>query len=140
MMVHMKNMMNKPKKLLTIICFCLRMALNPLSKDSRKYFLLNIFFSVTSAALPFMMIYISSLIIEPLASSILAVEADSETIRYFLMLCAAILIIGLCSKIIDKFKFYCDGMYREILSNHIKVLMMEKSANLDVCFFDSPVF
>jgi len=111
------------------------MSLSPATKDCRKYFILNILFSVVSVTLPFMFIYITSSII-----GVLAGEAGSESLQHFIFLCILVLVVGFFSKAIDNFKMYCDGMYREILNNHINILMMEKSASLDVSFFDSPGF
>ena len=131
----MKKTINTAKGLLSIIYFCLRMSLSPATKDCRKYFSLNIIFSIISVTLPFLFIYISSNII-----GVLAGEAGGDAFRSFFILCALALAVGLSSKVIDNFKMYCDGMYQEILNNHIKVLMMEKSAGLDVSFFDTPLF
>jgi len=136
----MKKMINSPKELLSIILFCLRMSLDPASRQFRKYFFLNIVFAILTVTLPFLSVYISSRIIGLFAAGMIPPEADSMAIRQFLSLCAAVLAIAVGTRVIDNFKHYCDGMYREMLNNHLRVLMMEKTAGLDISFFDSPGF
>ena len=136
----MKNILKKPKDLFSIICFCLKMSVNPSSKQFRKYFYLNIFFALIMVSMPFLLIYVTSQIMQLLSLSLLAAEVDYQSINVFIFLCAMSLTIGFVSKIIENFKIYCDGMHREIINNHIRVLIMEKSSNLDVRFFDSPSF
>ncbi|MDR2546792.1 MAG: ABC transporter ATP-binding protein/permease [Lachnospiraceae bacterium] len=131
----MNKFLTQTKGLLRIIRFCFRISLSPLIKESRKYFAMNIITSLFSATLPFLFIYLSSSVI-----GILAGEGDDGAWRSFVYLCVAVLAVGLLAKALENFKRYCDGMYREILGNHIRILMMEKSASLDVAFFDSPVF
>lgn len=131
----MNNPITKTKDLFRMTIFCLRMSLNPATKDCRKYFVLNILFSVMSVTLPFIFIFITSKII-----GVLAGEAESKSLQQFIFLSFFVLIVGFLSKVIDNCKMYCDEMYRDILNSHINVLMMEKSANLDISFFDSPEF
>ncbi|MDR2546173.1 MAG: ABC transporter ATP-binding protein/permease [Lachnospiraceae bacterium] len=123
------------KDIFVIIWFCIRMSLSPSRKECRKYFILNIFISVIIVILPFLLIYLTSSII-----GILAGENNGESRHYFVFLCMAVFLVGFCSKVVMSFKFYCDAMYQEILNNHIQILMMEKTANLNVSFFDSPGF
>jgi len=131
----MKIIMNKTKDFFIIILFCHQITLAPQVEKGRKYFSLIILISIISIILPFLTIYLTSEII-----GVLTGGTDNNTINHFSILCVAVFLIGLLAKAINTFQIYCNGMYQDILNSYIRVLMMEKSAELDVSFFDSPHF
>jgi len=135
----MKKMMQKLDDFFSIILFCLQVSLNSTTKSFRKYFVINIMLAVFSVILPFIQIYLASRIIGLLSGNLTGL-LKSENISVFLYLCIGSLITAVSIKIADDSKHYVDAMYNDAINNHIKVMMMEKASNLDVCFFDSPAF
>ena len=130
----MRKTFQSLKDTFSVVMFCLSMSF----KSSKKYFLISNFITLITVFLPFINIYLFSRIIQLLSDGFNKHEsADLNSFLFFVILLFA---VSMLSKVLDNTKTYINGMHREIMQNHAGVVIMEKSAGLDVSFFDSSVF
>lgn len=124
------------KDLFEILFFCIRLSL----KTSLKYFILINITNLISMITPFVSIYLGSIIINIIVSSLTNTNIREDAARNLILYSISTLSVALLGRAANNLKQYFDGMHREIMNKSIKYLIMEKVAVLDLAYFDSNEF
>ena len=124
------------KDLFGILIFCIRLSL----KTSRKYFLLSNIINLISMIIPFISIYLGSVIINTIVNSLTSSNSRMNAMQNLILYSIIALSVALLNRVVNNIKQYFDGMHREIMNRSIKYIIMEKVSTLDLAFFDSNEF
>lgn len=101
-------------------------------KTSKIYTLTRVVFKILLSILPLISIFISSRILNILASN----EADA--ISLFSVFLLVFLLVQLANLCCNKANEYITQIHDELLTNYINRIGIEKAANIDLSFYDSP--
>lgn len=99
-------------------------------KTSKLFTVLRIVFQIIKALLPIAAVYILKLILDVLAGG--------KDINYFSTLIIIYLIIKVLNVWTSKLNEYFRKIHDEKLSNHLNLIIINKSSKIDLKYFDSP--
>lgn len=116
----------------TAIIWCLKLSL----KTSRFYTLLRISGAVLLPLISIVITYISKDVIDLLANVLNTKEAINSLLFLFVML----LLVTLLRKVIQTLTQYSQIMHGELLNGEISLMIMDRSLNCDLEYFDNPSF
>ena len=120
----------------SILAFCIEISY----KASPRYFLTRVFFLIALTVLPFFNIYISKIMINALfEGAVGAVPLDIFTVS-FINLIILVVSLTLSTKLAERVGYYYQGLHLELVLMRTQYQLMEKTAALDLRFFDSSDF
>lgn len=131
----MRKAIVKLKNFFNVIIFCLKLTV----QASSKYFFMYVFLDIFAIAVPFSVIYVSSILIDLLANNFMATDING-TFQTLLVILSSLLVLNILNKAIESIKLYLEGLYNEVISMKTKHQIMKKAANIDLYYFDSPDF
>lgn len=115
-----------------IIVYCLKISF----KASMFYSVIRFISRIINSISVITLTFLTSMIINYIAIG----SADGEGQITVLVLSIFILIFSVTASLLSKVNEYCTTMHNEILTNFLNILIMEKSMEVDLGYFDSPVF
>lgn len=126
------------KEFLNIIGFCIIFCV----ETSKKYFVLCIVLNALGVIMPFAVIYLTSAMVNVLAESLLSTDATALNIAgySFLAIALSLFVVNFLMKLFNSLKLYFQGLYEEIMQKNGQVKLMEKTAGIDLSYFDSYEF
>ncbi len=111
-----------------LYCLCISF------KTSIFYTIIRILLQIIKALLPIVSVYILKLILDVLASG----EEDNYLMRKFIAFIIIYLIIHVLNQWTSKLNEYIKKIHDEKLSNHLNLIIINKSSKMDLKYFDSP--
>lgn len=109
-------------------------------RASPWYFIARFLLVGITTAVPFLSIRVASTIINLLSAGVMGNIDAQAGMKRFLTLILALLAITAVSKAAEKLSTYYQGLHQELIIRYSKYEVMEKSASLDLQFFDSTDF
>ncbi len=119
-----------------ILLFSTRMSF----RASPRYFIGRVLIEGVTAVLPFVTIYVTSLIITMLSKGAVGAASLDENMDKLLLYILLLFVVAAVSKGAQKLTTYFHGLHQELIIRYSKYEVMEKSASLDLQFFDSTEF
>ena len=119
-----------------ILCFSAHISF----RASHWYFIARILLVAITTAVPFISIRVASLIINLLSAGVMGTYSVQRGMQEFLLLILALFAVTAISKAAEKLSTYYQGLHQELIIRYSKYEVMEKSASLDLQFFDSTDF
>lgn len=137
-MATLNNMFGKVKEFGGIVFFCFKVSW----QASKKYLLIRSLIEIAVAVIPFSMIVLSKELLNFLVSVPgNGTNASISTYIYRLsMLLSMMLFLSVVSRILSKVKDYFGGVHRDMITRVVETQIAEKSAGLDLSYFDSAKF
>jgi len=108
-----------------------------LFESSKAYFFILVSIVIASSLTPFALIFFTSTLIQFLSDNI---GNGSFLFRDFIFIVVSIFLFGLLNKALEHLKRYYEGLLDDLTDKRMDELLMDKSAKLDVSFFDSTAF
>lgn len=135
-MITLKNMLGKVKEFGNIVFFCFKVSW----LASKKYLLIRSLIEIVIAVIPFSMIVLRKEFLNFLVSIPGTDVTSSISIYKLSILLSLMLLLSVVNRIITKAKDYFGGIHKDLITRMIETQIAEKSANLDLSYFDSAKF
>lgn len=111
-----------------------------LLETSKKYFMIRIFLSIVSLAVPLVIIALTRAIIDLLVESNEELIISGAAKSSFLIFSLLLLGFNILNKVVETMNSYYSGLHRDTMDTAIKHRIMKKAAQLDLSFFDCATF
>jgi ABC-type multidrug transport system fused ATPase/permease subunit len=121
-------MSERIKTFQTALAYCIRLTWN----TSPLYAIVRAFVYLANALLPFTTIYASKYLIDTL--SIAANRDFNKAVILLFVICG----IQVIRTLLNKLSQYIQNIQNELISNKIRLTLMEKTMSMDMEYFDSP--
>jgi ABC-type multidrug transport system fused ATPase/permease subunit len=134
--ICLESVIARIKKIYRVNQFCLTVS----RKASKAIFLIRITMEFILVLLTFCTIFLSKEIIDLFVSLSAGKANVSDGIRTLTVLAFVLFVISYINRLLQQAKEYYSGLHQDLISNYINCQIAQKTAFLDMNYFDSPKF
>jgi len=131
-----KKLYIKTKEIIEAVVYSLRFSI----KSSALLTLLRIIFIILSALIPVISIYLGKILIDSLNALSLTKDKNISLFSNFAMLIIILTSLSIATKIMQRIDELLQNLHGQKIEYNINSIKSQKSANLDLSFFDSAVY
>jgi ABC-type multidrug transport system, ATPase and permease components len=132
----MKNIFEKTEEFIKIVKFCFKISW----KASSKYLSIRILLELVAVGIPSVTIILSKVLIDFFAVLPRMKSDISNQIDQLILILVLMIILSIVNRIVNKVKDYYSILHKDLISREIEIQIAEKSASLDLSYFDSSKF